>query len=144
MRLAGDSIKLNIEIKVSSDEPEIASAVVGIIRAEKFTKSCMITSFDLGTIEEVQRIAPEIKTGLIFGRDYSADVFTGAWEVLSCNQEIVNQYFVDHAKEVGKEVHVWTVNDEMSMTRLINLGVDGIITNYPDLLEEVLSTVNLR
>ena len=144
IRLASGKIKLNIEIKVSEEEPDIATAVVGIIRTEKFTRSCMVTSFDRETVEEVRRIAPKIITGLIFGRDYPADVLEGEWEVLSCNQEIVNQNFVNRAREAGKKIHVWTVNDEMAMTRLINLRVDGIITNYPDLLNEVLSTLNLR
>ena len=144
IRLASGKIKLNIEIKVTPEEPEVASAVVGIIRTENFGRSCMITSFDRQTVEEVRRIAPDIITGLIFGSDYPADVMEGEWEVLSCNQEIVNQNFVNRAREAGKLVHVWTVNDEMAMMRLIDLKVDGIITDYPDLLKEVLSTVNLR
>lgn len=144
IRLASGKIKLNIEIKVSEEEPDIASAVVGIIRTENFTRFCMVTSFDRETVEEVRRIAPEIVTGLIFGRDYPADVMEGEWEVLSCNQEIVNQNFVNRAKEEGKIIHVWTVNDEMTMMRLIDLKVDGIITNYPGLLYEVLATFNLR
>ncbi len=73
IRLAGGRIKLNIEIKVSREEPEAASAVVGIIRTENFTRSCMVTSFDREMVEEVRRIAPEIITGFIFGSDYPAE-----------------------------------------------------------------------
>jgi len=39
---------------------------------------------------------------------------------------------------VGKQVHVWTVNDPAEMRRLLDLGVDGIVTDRPDLLNQVV------
>ncbi|WP_202998889.1 glycerophosphodiester phosphodiesterase family protein [Frankia nepalensis] len=46
--------------------------------------------------------------------------------------------FVRYMNTVGLPVHVWTVNDEASMSMLLRLGVDGIITDRPELLREVL------
>ena len=43
------------------------------------------------------------------------------------------------ARERGQRVNVWTVNEAEEMRRLRDLGVDGIITNYPDLLGDVLA-----
>ena len=137
--LARGKIKLNIEIKVSRDEPDIAEKVVGIIREEAFEDDCMVTSFDRETVEEVKRLAPDITTGHIFGKGYEETVFGGGWEVLSCSKDIVDEDFVARAGDAGKSVHVWTVNDEPTMIRLIGIGVDGIITNKPDLLFQVLS-----
>jgi glycerophosphoryl diester phosphodiesterase len=51
---------------------------------------------------------------------------------------LVDQAFVDAAHDAGKAVHVWTINDAESMHRLIGLGVDGIISDRPSLLAEVL------
>ena len=51
---------------------------------------------------------------------------------------LVDQHFVDAAHEREIAVHVWTVNDETSMRRVLDLGVDGIITDRPSLLAEVL------
>ncbi len=45
---------------------------------------------------------------------------------------------VEHAHNCGVEVHVWTIDDEASMNELIDLGVDGIMTDRPTLLKEVL------
>jgi len=142
--LAMGRVKLNIEIKVSREEPAIAGKVVDIVRAEKFEKDCMVTSFTREIVEEIKRIAPDIRTGLIFGRDYPTDVLEGGWEVLSCNQDVVDEEFVARAKNSGKRVHVWTVDDEDVMRTLIGLGVDGIITNRPDLLREVYASGSVK
>ncbi len=131
-------MKLNIEVKVSRDEPEIARKIVDIIRAEAFEKECIVTSFDRKIVEKVKKIAPDIKTGFIFNREYPPDVFEGNWEALCCNYRIVNKEFVLKAKNSHKIIYVWTVNRKEEMRRLIDLKVDGIITNVPDLLKEVV------
>lgn len=133
IQFAKGRVKLNIEIKVSREEPEIAQKVIDIIRAEGFDKECMVTSFDRNTIETVKHIASDIKTGFIFNEDYSGNVFQGNWDVLSCNYKVVNKEFVASARKNGKEIHVWTVNNRLLMERLIGLKVDGIITNRPDI-----------
>lgn len=52
---------------------------------------------------------------------------------------IVTQRFVDTAHRRGLVVHVWTIDDEMQMQRLLDLGVDGIVTDRPTVLNRVLS-----
>jgi len=52
---------------------------------------------------------------------------------------IVTQAFLKAAHSKNIKVHVWTVNDEDSMRRLLEIGVDGIITDYPDRLNKVLA-----
>ena len=51
---------------------------------------------------------------------------------------IVTRRFVDAAHRAGLDVHVWTVNDANEMRELLELGVDGLITDRPGLLREVL------
>ena len=53
---------------------------------------------------------------------------------------VVDERFVAAAHESGKAVHVWTVNDAESMERLLDLGVDGIISDLPTTLCGVLSS----
>ena len=51
---------------------------------------------------------------------------------------IVNESFVAAAHEQGLQVHVWTIDDPLEMTRLLDLGVDGIMTDKPKLLKNLL------
>jgi glycerophosphoryl diester phosphodiesterase len=51
---------------------------------------------------------------------------------------VVDERFVAAAHRAGKAVHVWTVNDAESMERLLDLGVDGIISDVPTMLRGVL------
>jgi glycerophosphoryl diester phosphodiesterase len=52
---------------------------------------------------------------------------------------LVTRAFVGHAHARGLAVHVWTIDDEAQMEHLLDLGVDGIITDRPTLLAEVLA-----
>jgi glycerophosphoryl diester phosphodiesterase len=141
IRLAKGRMKLNIEVKISENEPGIAQCVVDIVRSEDFSRDCIITSFDMETVKTFKKIAPDLETGLIFDKEYHFDVFEGTWDVLSTNHELVDAKFVRLAKDNGKKIYAWTVNEQEEMLRLIGLGVDGIITDRPDLLKSVQAEV---
>ena len=139
VRLVKGNIKLNIEVKVSGKDPDIAQKVVDIIRSEDFEKECMVTSFEKPVIEKVKEIAPDLATGFIFDEEHPPDIFAGNWEIVCSKRNIVDEEFVQKAKQSGKKLFVWTVNYPEEMRKFIDLGVDGIITDIPDILKEVLA-----
>ena len=53
--------------------------------------------------------------------------------------KLVTKRFIKFVQSLGLKIHVWTINDEDTMQKLIDLGVDGIITDRPKLLKEVLA-----
>jgi glycerophosphoryl diester phosphodiesterase len=140
IQLCKGKIKLNIEVKLSGKDPKIAQKVVDIVRSENLGKECMITSFEKPVIEKVKQIAPDLITGFIFDEEYPPDIFEGDWEYICCKRNIVDEKFVNEAKQKGKKIFVWTVNYPAEMKKLIGLGVDGIITDVPDVLKKILKS----
>jgi glycerophosphoryl diester phosphodiesterase len=51
---------------------------------------------------------------------------------------VVDEKLIQTAHEYGLQVHVWTVNDRSEMERLLDIGVDGVITDRPDVLKDLL------
>lgn len=142
IQLVKGKIKLNIEVKVSGKDPDIAQKVVEIIQSEGIEQDCMVTSFEKPVILKVKEIAPQVITGFIFDEEHPPDIFEGNWEYVCSKRNIVDEDFVRVAKRKGKKIFVWTVNYPAEMKELIALGVDGIITDVPDLLKEVLDQRN--
>jgi glycerophosphoryl diester phosphodiesterase len=137
--LVRGKIKLNIELKINGHERKLADRTVKIVQEKNFSNECFFTSFDYSQIKRVKEIDSTFKVGLIFKKmPDTINVFTADFKVLSVHFALVNEEFVRKARENDKEVHVWTVNDEKEMKRLIRLGVTSIITNYPDKLRKVL------
>ncbi|MEU8609464.1 glycerophosphodiester phosphodiesterase family protein, partial [Actinoplanes sp. NPDC048791] len=56
---------------------------------------------------------------------------------------IVDRRFLARAHRLGLQVHVWTIDDPAEMGRLLDLGVDGIMTDRPEVLREVFTTRGL-
>ena len=131
--LAKGKMKLNIEVKTSKPEQLIAQRVVEIIRLENFIDECIVTSFDRDVIIEVKRIAPEITTGFIIDEELPEGVMDGTWDILSCSHELATKEFINEAHGRGKRIHVWTINEPGRIRHFARLGVEGIITDRPDI-----------
>jgi glycerophosphoryl diester phosphodiesterase len=57
---------------------------------------------------------------------------------------VVTPEFVQRAHANGLAVHVWTINDRPTMEWLVDIGVDGVMTDRPTLLEQVLADRGVR
>jgi glycerophosphoryl diester phosphodiesterase len=146
-----------------SPPPErFVALLLELLRAEKFEDRVMVQSFDWRTLQLVQKLAPDIPTVYLTvqaGRDgtVSPDRAT-AWTagfnpaehgrsvprtIKAAGGAIWSPYsrdltpeLVSEAHEIGLRVVVWTVNQPADMARLIEMGVDGIISDRPDLLRK--------
>lgn len=132
-------IKLNIELKINGHEKELVEKVVDLIHRKNFESQCIVTSFDLQSVRKVRQLDQNLKVGLIFSKyPENVDVFSLDVDLLSVKYTLVDEEFMRKARENGKEVHVWTVNDSEMMQRLLEMGVTSIITNYPGKLKALL------
>jgi len=168
VRRSGDRhVRLNIETKIDPNHPDespdpqhFVTAVLELLKREKFTDRVMIQSFDFRTLQLVQKQAPQIPTVYLTQQSGSdanlqadkASPWTAGFNprdhggsvprtikaaggtIWSPDYGDVDAHSVAEAHQLGLPVIVWTVNEPADMARLIDLGVDGIISDRPDLL----------
>jgi glycerophosphoryl diester phosphodiesterase len=149
------------------DPETFATTLVAALRAEGIADRSTIQSFDWRTLKVVQRIAPEIPTVCLTiargandnvqaGRDGASpwlagldvDDYGGSVPrlVKAAGCAVWSPFFRDlaadalaEAKAQGLQVVVWTVNEPADIARMIELGVDGVITDYPDRLRTAMA-----
>jgi glycerophosphoryl diester phosphodiesterase len=144
--------------------PEVfAHALLAEIRKAGLEARVTIQSFDWRTLQIVQQAAPGIATAYLtaertspnnisddspwtagyrlpaFERSLPRMIKAAGGAIWSPNLGDLTEERVREARALGLKVIVWTVNDEADMRRLIGWGVDGIITDYPDVLVKVVA-----
>ena len=133
-----DKLYLNIEIKRTGHDEGIAKKVVDIIVANDYLDHCDITSQDYKTLEEVRQINPYVLTA------YTSVIGIGnietldAADIISIQQTFATYENIDRIHRAGKHVFVWTVNEEDTMEKLVDLNVDAILTNSPNICKYVI------
>jgi len=139
----------NIEIKSQPEwdnefTPEpvaFAQLLIEELKKSGIKDRTCIQSFDVRALRAAKEIDPDIVLVLLVGNADGFDENVKALgflpEVYSPNYALVTANLVEKAHEEGMEVIPWTVNDVETMQALIRLDVDGIITDYPNLIAEV-------
>lgn len=142
----------NIETKSRPDwddtlhpEPEtFVRRVLAVVTAAGVAPRTTIQSFDPRTLEAAHRQNATVRIALLVGRagnqglDDNLTTLSFVPDIYSPNAELVDDALVSAVHNRGLALIPWTVNDPDAMTRLIRLGVDGLITDYPDRARTVL------
>src|SRR5262249_19661214 len=132
INLCQGRIRLNIELKFFGPDRRLVQEVVRIMREQDIESECLVTSLDYDALLEVKQHNPRLRTGLIVAHALG-DVNRLEIDALSVRSEFLSSELLREAHRLGREVHVWTINDEPTMSRLIKRGVDNLITSDPDL-----------
>lgn len=105
----------------------------------------IVSSFSPSSLRRVHRMNPRIPLAFLYGDTepgFMPILVDSLYAPLSAwhpHMGRVNAGYLSRARRWRKRVNVWTVNAADDMRRMCNLGVDGIITNYPDVLRDVLA-----
>lgn len=106
---------------------------------------CIVSSFNPVLLWRLARIDRRVPLGLLYAPDLPAGLNRG-WPrhllrlaALHPYQGQVTPKLVQQVRRRGQQINTWTVNEPAEMRRLIDLGVDGIITDRPDLLSALLT-----
>ena len=143
-------VPLNIEIK--QEEPSMVASFCQLIHDHDLADQVLVASFHEETMAEFRQECPEVATATgtaetvsLFVRSklFLEDTYGPPAEAVQAPEyrsglHVLTRRFIDAAHNRNLEVHAWTINEEDDMQRMISLGVDGIITDYPDRLLTLL------
>lgn len=169
VRALGDrNVRFNIETKLTPNdaaltpEPQaFAKALLDVVRSHDMTHRVSIQSFDWRTLKAVQRLAPQLPTVCLTARQSFLDNLADArWTaglslaeygsapklVAAAGCTTWSPYFGDltadtlqEAKRLRLLVVPWTVNERAKIDEMLDLGVDGLISDRPDRVREAMA-----
>jgi glycerophosphoryl diester phosphodiesterase len=140
-------VRFNIETKLLPDAPDetlapepFARALISEVRKAGVEKRTTIQSFDFRTLKVVEREAPEIATAYLASRRHPdpAPVAQAGAKIWSPDFTILDGKRMSEARRHDLKVVPWTVNEPADIARVLDLGVDGIISDYPDRVQQEL------
>jgi glycerophosphoryl diester phosphodiesterase len=154
-----EGVLLNLDIKRSApDVFPYESALAQMLTSHGRTDDVIVASFLDSATDAFRELAPRIGTsaGTVAVAEFVRAVRAGLDPPESARRhvalqvpasfsgiEIVDEKFVEVAHEYGLAVHVWTIDDEEEMRRLVALGVDGIVTDRPSVLQALLESAGV-
>ncbi|PRX43248.1 glycerophosphodiester phosphodiesterase family protein [Salegentibacter salegens] len=143
-----EAVSYNIELKSSEDKygiyqpdpEEFVNLVMEVIKNKNIEQKMNLQSFDVNILNEVHKSYPGVETAYLVyteGIQKNLDLLDLRPKIYSPHYELVKDTaFVDSIKNMEMKLIPWTVNEAEAIEKMIELNVDGIITDYP---ERVLS-----
>ena len=117
---------------------EFVELLMAVIKEKHVEERVIIQSFDFRTLKYLHEKYPSIKTSMLI-EDSDVHDFDGQLnrlgytpEVYSPNHNLVDEELVKQCHDKGMKIIPWTVNDAKQLKKLKKLGIDGVITDYPD------------
>jgi glycerophosphoryl diester phosphodiesterase len=149
--------KLRMVVEVKQISPSVVAPMLGVIDRAGMRRNVLVASEHQQPLDEVRKLAPDIPTNFSY---LESGVFVQAMGTRDANYrppadavqiphrheswELVTRESVEFAHRLGVEVHVWTVNEQAEMSELLDMGVDGLITDYPGRALEVVRRRSAR
>ena len=136
-----------ILLEIKSDF--IAELVVQAIAEAEFSEQVVVQSFNPQTVERVKRLAPHLPASLLIGelpttpsrfraRRLVSQVLEIGANTLSIWHATLTPPLIEEMRKRGIAVWAWTVDEEITMRDLAMMGVQGLVTNHPEVLNNVL------
>lgn len=122
-------------------------AIVSALRTAKEPARTVVISFDPGLLDKLRRLDATLLTGFLFETSapnvLEEALRVGVRQILP-RADLVTRELVRAAHDVGLQVATWTVNEPDQMIQLMNMGVNGIMSDYPDRLRKVVEAVGVE
>ena len=149
----GEAVIIDIEIKSprnSEQRAELAQGVARLVEQHGLEDRVLGTGFDPFVLEQLRLANPEIRRGQLYGTFEGAELSPisrfilkrlllnkkAQPDVLAVEDDFLSPRYVRKMQRKGYRILVWTVDDPERMQELVEWGVDGLITDRPDLADE--------
>ncbi|EJF09433.1 MULTISPECIES: glycerophosphodiester phosphodiesterase [Pontibacter] len=120
---------------------EFVELLMGVIEAKGMSEWVIIQSFDVRTLQVLQRRYPHIKTSLLVenlkGLNKNLETLGFIPDIYSPYYKLITPGLIRNCHAKGMKVIPWTINEKNEMQRLKEMGVDGLISDYPNLYREL-------
>jgi glycerophosphoryl diester phosphodiesterase len=136
--------KLRMIVEIKQIAPSIVAPTLDVLDRAGMRRSVLVASEHQEPLDEVRKLAPKIPTNFSYlesglfiqamgTHDASYRPPADAVQIPHRHEawELVTPQSVEFAHRLGVEVHVWTVNEEAEMSELLDMGVDGLISDFP-------------
>lgn len=137
LELARGRVNVLIELKYYGHDQMLEKRVVDVVEACEMVGDTAIMSLRYDALGKVRVLRPEWRLGLLSTKTIGATTDLDI-DFMGVQASMARGGYIRRMHRAGKKVFVWTVNDPVTMSRLMSLGVDGIITDEPELAREVL------
>lgn len=146
-----ESPNYNIELKRQADYDHtyhpnaniFSKLVLQVLSVMNIEDRTTLQAFDISTLQKLRELNPEVPLALLVENDMSITENINALgfkpDVYSPNFKLIDTETVTYCKLEEIKIIAWTVNKEADIRHMIDLGVDGIISDYPDRVIDILT-----
>jgi len=124
------------DVEFQPEPSEFVELIMDVVKAKKLTKRVTIQSLDIRTLQYLHEKYPKIKTSLMIDEkeelEKNIETLGFTPTVYSPYYVLVGKGLVERCHAMGVKIIPWTVNTSKLMKYLIDLGVDGLVTDYPN------------
>lgn len=130
-------IGLLIELKSYGHGQMLEQRVVDLVEASESVEEVQCMSLKAGIVARLKELRPQWRVGLLLSLAVG-DVRSIEADFLAVNARFATSHMVQEAHKANKLLYAWTLNDPVSVSKMVGRGVDGVITDYPDMAKSVL------
>lgn len=136
-----DRGKVIIELKYYGHDVDLENRVAEIVEEMEMATDVAVMSLKIEGVRKMQALRPDWRYGILAATAIG-DLATLDADFLAVNTGQASLQLIRRAHRQEKQVYVWTVDDPLTMSRMISMGVDGLITNEPALARQVMEARN--
>ena len=130
--------KVLVELKSYGHNQHLEERVVQVVEAAGMADQCEFMSLDHDMVRKMKELRPSWRVGILVAKAMG-DLTELKADFLAVESRMASRRFVRRAHRAGQDVYIWTVNDPAWMLMGLTRGVDGLITDHPDLARRVIT-----